>query len=85
MNYDPAEISMELAGAARVRDPTLVRHIYDLHVTWPPSLPWSGDSKTRRDSIRAARRYRLGYLLPALLPAAGNRGEIGGRDLHRNP
>lgn len=24
---------MELAGAARVRDPTLVRHIYDLRVT----------------------------------------------------
>jgi hypothetical protein len=24
---------MELAGVARVRDPTLVRHIYDLHVT----------------------------------------------------
>jgi len=25
--------AMELAGVARVRDPTLVRHIYDLHVT----------------------------------------------------
>jgi Nucleotidyl transferase AbiEii toxin, Type IV TA system len=24
---------VELAGVARVRDPTLVRHIYDLHVT----------------------------------------------------
>jgi hypothetical protein len=24
---------MELAGMARVRDPTLVRQIYDLHVT----------------------------------------------------
>jgi hypothetical protein len=24
---------MELAGVARVRDPTPVRHIYDLHVT----------------------------------------------------
>jgi hypothetical protein len=25
--------AMELAGVACVRDPTLVRHIYDLHVT----------------------------------------------------
>ena len=32
----------------------------------------------------AAGKVRVARLLPALLPAAGSRGEVGGRDLHRN-